>query len=784
MLKLKKLFSRKKAVENDDTPPTEGTNQKRGMSLRSKLLLMLLAAGMTAVVTVAWLGYRHGEQQIMETSFEQLTSLRASKQQQVEWYFENLRRVVRIMGETPTVAEAMIMFGATFPALDNAEEDESILSEAQSDKLADYYKTVYFPKLDQLQDGKSNVEIFWPRSRAGQRAQSLFISENPNKVGDKDLLVTSSARTGYDTAHVKFHNYFRKALRGLKLYDLFLIDGDSGDIVYTVKKETDFGTNLLKGPYAHSSLGRLFRRIREHHAPGFVRMEDFQAFAPSYNAPAAFIGTSIYTSGGKFVGVLAAQFPIDELNGFMTNDNDWKKSGLGNSGEIYLIGDDKLMRSNSRFLIEDRENYLKALAATHTPKNIIEKVKKFNTSVLFQRVDTAGVRAAFNGKTEEKIITDYRGVRVLSSYTPLDIPEMHWVMLAEIDEAEARQPQNRYFRNVLLTSGILLLLMTLASLLIASNFLRPISVLIDGVDRIRKGEKNVKIDKLANDEFGELSDTFNIMTSEIESRDNLIEQQSTSYDDLLNRIYPANIVERLKKGDGKIADNLHQVSVIYLIIHGYSKETESLDSLEALDLLNELVDSLDATCETFGIEKVKTIGEHYLAVCGLSVPRLDHARRALDFCQSASRELAIFNARYDMSLALRVGIHSGPLKAGIVGSHNFDFDVWGNSLNIARRIVFEADLNTVRLTIPTYHMLNTTDDFGPELIVDTKIVGEVATFEQELDTTVDRNRLDRRAEQKKERAKAAAAGSKNQEGDQSDNEDSQKTSGDSSKAAE
>ena len=147
---------------------------------------------------------------------------------------------------------------------------------------------------------------------------------------------------------------------------MFLIDGESGDIVYSVIKETDFGTNLLKGPYAHSSLGSLFRRIRSNHAPGFVLMEDFKSFPPSYNVPAAFIGTPIYAEG-KFVGVLVAQLLIDEINSFMTNNNNWKKRGLGDSGEIYLIGDDKLMRSNSRFLIENKDDYLKGLGFnTHT----------------------------------------------------------------------------------------------------------------------------------------------------------------------------------------------------------------------------------------------------------------------------------------------------------------------------------------------------------------------------------------------------------------------------------
>ena len=797
MFRLMKKLGFKKStsnVEGDESDalnasPVNGT--RKGLSLRTKLLLMLISAGMTAVLAISYLGYKHGEQQLTETTVEQLTLLRRSKQQQIEFYFEKLNSSLVVLSSSTTVSSALSDFSKAFAKLGKQKDGKTIkdLSSSKKDLLETFYKSKFFPKIDEFTNGKSNIEIFWPRTVEGRLAQSAYISENPFKINRKFSLSSSPNDTPYDKVHKDYHSYFLSSIAELKFDDLYLIEGEKGHIVYSAHKRTDFGTGLIKGPYSHTSLGRLYNKIRESPRRGFVFMEDFTLYPPSYLAPAAFVGTAVIGRDGTFQGVLAVQLSSDEINHIMTNSNEWVKDGLGKSGEVYLVGDDSLMRSNSRFLIEDKKAYLKVLLRTHITKSALKRIDHFNTSVLMQPVKTVSVTEAFLGERNTKVVKDYRGIRVLSSYAPLDLPGLRWAVLAEIDEEEARAPQLSYTRNVLLTAGAMLLLLTLGSLLLASKFLKPISVLIDGVGRIRKGEKNVKIDKLANDEFGELSDTFNVMTSEIERRDELIEQQSTSYDSLLNRIYPANIVERLKKGEGKIADSLHQVSVVYMILHGYSKQTESMDSLEALDLLNELVDSMDTTCETFGVEKVKTIGEHYLAVCGLSVPRLDHARRALDFCHAASRELAIFNARYDMSLTLRVGIHSGPLKAGIVGSHNFDFDVWGNSLNIARRIVFEADLNSVRITTHTYHMLNTTDDFGPELIVDTKVVGEVSTFQQSLDTTLDENRLDSRKRGKRKSSGNGDKADKKSTDEKTDDKPkaskiSKKASDDSSKAAE
>ena len=742
-------FVKKAGQQGDDGEEKQKTSlsgaERKGMSLRTKLLLMLLGAGMFSVLAISYLGYQHGEQELTKTTTEQMTLLRRTKQQQIEFYFEKLNANLVVLSDSSTVGQAMVAFSKAFAQLGVQKEGKPTkdISPQKKELLENFYRSQFFPRIDEFSKGKSNVEIFWPRTVAGRLAQSAYISENPFKIDEKFSLSSSPSDTPYDKVHREYHNFFLNVIGEMKYEDLYLIEGEQGQIVYSVNKHTDFGTGLIKGPYSHTSLGRLFNTIREDPRRGFVFVEDFSLYPPSYLAPVAFVGTAVIGRDGAFQGVLAVQLSTDEINRLMTHNGEWVKDGLGKSGEVYLVGDDGLMRSNSRFLLEDKKNYLKTLAKTNLDKNTIKRIDHFNTTVLMQPVKTLAVSEAFRGERATQVINDYRGIPVLSSYAPLDLPGLRWAVLAEIDEAEAREPQLNYTRNVLLTAGGLLLTLTLGSLLLASKFLTPISVLIEGVGRIRSGEKNVKIKKLANDEFGELSDTFNILTKEIANRDKVIEEQSASYEDLLHRIYPANIVERLKKGESKIADSLHQVSVIYIILHGFSKQTENLDSSEAIDLLNELVDSIDTTCQTFGIEKVKTLGEHYVAVCGLSVPRLDHARRALDFANAASREVAIFNARYKLNLAVRMGIHSGPLNSGIVGSENFDFDIWGNSLNIARRIVFEAGFNTVRVTTHTFHMLNTSKDFGKEMIVKTKVSGEVSTFEQALDIRVDETRIGR-----------------------------------------
>ncbi len=125
-------------------------------------------------------------------------------------------------------------------------------------------------------------------------------------------------------------------------YDVFLFT-PSGDLVYTVFKEDDFGNNFVEGPYADSGLGEAYQAAIEMDA-GEVYWTDFERYAPSAGAPAAFVATPIYDGGSQPVGVLAFQMPLDQIADIMQST-----TGLGETGEAYLVGDDKLMRTQSRF---------------------------------------------------------------------------------------------------------------------------------------------------------------------------------------------------------------------------------------------------------------------------------------------------------------------------------------------------------------------------------------------------------------------------------------------------
>ncbi|MEL6287643.1 MAG: hypothetical protein AAFQ35_02575 [Pseudomonadota bacterium] len=172
--------------------------------------------------------------------------------------------------------------------------------------------------------------------------------------------------------------------------------------------------------------------MKAESVPGRVRLIDYDRYTPSFNAPAGFIATPVF-SGRRFVGVLAAQVSIDAVNQLMNRGGKWREEGLGKSGETYVVGSDRTMRSNSRFMIEKPEALEARLReAGVSPVTLIRTMERRDT-VFEVGVDTPGVDAAIKGLTGQDVFDDYRGVRVLSAYRPVDVPDLDWVLMAEID---------------------------------------------------------------------------------------------------------------------------------------------------------------------------------------------------------------------------------------------------------------------------------------------------------------------------------------------------------------
>lgn len=688
------------------------------LSIKSKFVFILLAVALFCIAAIGIQSLNHGKQGLTERIYAQLSSARENKRSQVETYFSNLHNQVEILASGPTIVGAMREFSSAFQRHKNA-----VLTDTQLDSLKHDYKTEFLPRLSPNVDGTPLLEHYLPNTPAAQYLQYQFISSNPNPKGKKQELMMAEDRSYYSGVHQHYHPFFANAVAKLGYYDLFLIDLKTGDIVYSVAKETDFATSLTDGPYSTSNLAKLFRSVNNSQDHGDVKLVDFDFYRPSYNTPAAFLGTTIYDDQKKAIGVLAIQVSNEKLDQVLAGNQRWEQKGLGKTGETILVGSDRLMRSNSRLLLERDDCYRTSDDA------ISQKLCRLDSSTLLQSVDNVSVDRALDGKTGETMIKSYYGAPVLSAYAPLSIAGMDWAIISEIERSEANAPIYQFQRNLTISAVILASLVTFLAMWIAYRFTAPISALMKGVKALGKGDRDINIELNRQDEYGELAQAFNKTVHMINQQRDIIERKNKENESLLLNILPTAVAKRVREGEQQIADHIDNVTVMFSAMKGFSAYSETLSPKSAIQELNTLISSFDKSAEKYGVEKVKTIGDSYMAASGLTIPRLDHAQRCVDYAREMLSIMHRYNLEHGTHLGLRIGIHSGPILAGIVGQSKFVYDLWGDSVNIASRIRFEADINTLMISDEVYERLNDTEGFcqcGP---MKTKGMGPLSTWQ-------------------------------------------------------
>ncbi|MGB8703180.1 MAG: adenylate/guanylate cyclase domain-containing protein, partial [Thermosynechococcaceae cyanobacterium] len=343
------------------------------LSIKSKLIVMLLTVSSCSILVTAYIGYQSGQSNLTDRVFNQLTSLRTSKSYQIESYFKTIRNHLQTLSGDPTVVQALQAFTVAYRQLDTVQASPKL-----EQTLATYYQNEFLPRLAKTEKGSPVLSSFLPETLAAQYLQYHYIATNPNPVGKKHRLDIAKDNSQYSRIHARYHPIFRNIIEKFGYYDMFLIS-PQGTVVYTVYKETDFTTNFTTGAYNESNLARLFATVRRSKERDYARVIDFESYAPSYGAPAAFIAAPIYNQS-EFVGVLAVQLPVDEINNVMTGNRNWEQDGLGKSGETYLVGRDYLMRSVSRFLVDAPEDYFKSLKAIGVSETVIQRIRQYNTS--------------------------------------------------------------------------------------------------------------------------------------------------------------------------------------------------------------------------------------------------------------------------------------------------------------------------------------------------------------------------------------------------------------------
>ncbi len=606
----------------------------KNLKIRTKIVLVSSFVAVLAVGINGYIGYDSAAKSLKVEAFNKLTAIREMKADQIEGYFQQIANQLLTFSADPTIIEALREFKTGFRSIETELGiDESEMDELSS-RLRKYYEDVYVPELNKNLDDKLIFSDVWLQDSRSVLLQSLYADIPAVEGSDNPAVKFAYRNTSYNRAYQKYDPIIQLSLEEFTFYDVFLIDHESGTIVYSTSKGVDYGTSLLSGPYRTTNLAEAFRAVQALGSKKQSQMVDFAPYPPLYNAYASFLASPVY-DGSHQVGVLIFQVPVDRINDIMTREKAWAQMGRGESEETYIVGQDYTLRNRSQFFIESYTDYFTMAQGMGVAEKTIEKIMNFNSTIGLQKVRTEGVDAALQGKTGTGIFVGYRGERVLSSYQPLAIPGVKWVIMSEVEETEALEPVWTLLNKMLLTFIASIGMIVILAVYFSRTITRPLYVLQENAKELSEGNLNVAIETGGHDEIGDLARNFMVMRNSINQ---LVGDLRVHGEQLEDRV--AERTEELRQAREAaeeanlaksrfLANMSHELRTPMNAIIGYSEmimeESEDIDQLEfipdlkriqgagkhLLALINDILDlskieagRMELYLETFNVDQM------------------------------------------------------------------------------------------------------------------------------------------------------------------------------------
>ncbi|WP_177419521.1 cache domain-containing protein [endosymbiont of Lamellibrachia barhami] len=359
------------------------------MKIKTKVIIgaALLAAipVLVASTLIGWLAISSGRAALEEQATQHILAVRDSKKAQIEDYFRVIRAQIQTFSNGQMIVDAMLGLGDAYLNFHGefAEQEPDFYQ----NQLLSYYKNEFVTEFQNRNGGDSPLvdAYLTGLDETATAIQYQYLKANPNPLGEKERWSDPEDDTLYAQIHSLYHPKLRDFLEKFGYYDIFLVEPENGNIVYSVFKEIDFGTSLLTGPHADSGLGEAFRSAMKAEKPDNVSIIDFKSYGPSYNDQAAFIASPVFDDENR-VGVLIFQMPVDRLNGIMTSGGKWQEVGQGKTGETYLVGKDLTARSISRFMVESPHSYPALLENVGVAKGIADAPACQGTNAGYSRL--------------------------------------------------------------------------------------------------------------------------------------------------------------------------------------------------------------------------------------------------------------------------------------------------------------------------------------------------------------------------------------------------------------
>ena len=355
-------------------------------------------------------------------ALEKLKAVREIKKTAIENYFHQTGLQVQSFTENASTKSSLVEFRDNFGLIKFVNKlDEAAITKMRSELETFYAKDVtqYFSDKTGEAAGSEIQKYIAVLDDEAVVSQYYYLVKNKAPMGSKSKLNRGSDKSKYSKAHYKSHPGIRNFQEKFGYEDILMIESRKHRVIYSVKKNIDYGTDLTKGPLADSPLAKIYQKALKAGRKESYLSSDFEIYYPSVNSPQMFIAAPMRHYGGV-IGVVVFQINIDQINIVMN-----QRAGLGDTGETYLVGNDHKMRSDS---------------ATSEAKTVqLSLLNGDNSGAVSEGIDKA-----LAGETGTGIITNYLDKPVLSAWVPIKSAGLQWVLMAEIDVAEALSPVDEF----------------------------------------------------------------------------------------------------------------------------------------------------------------------------------------------------------------------------------------------------------------------------------------------------------------------------------------------------
>lgn len=408
--------------------------KRLNFSLRTKLILLFVAFGLTPMLISNGISFLDANEQINAVTTARTVRLTKSKVGELKSYFSSMERTLIDVANTHQSIDALNELSKPF---ENAKvETSSDVYKKTYSELRAFYTGAFSEKYKA--DNSVEIDMTDALSRldpVSVMAQNDFIVQNEFPLGKKDQLFQTSRTTPYSERHSAHHAYFRAIMTNHGFYDVFLVNA-SGRVVYTVFKELDFATSLKTGPWADTGLARAFEATSKM-KKGATYFEDYSSYLPSYGAAAGFMSTPLF-EGDTYLGAVIFQVPIEKVTALFED-----RSSIGKFGDYYVIAKDGTLRTPLR-----RIDFDGGVA-----------VKKFTVGSA-TKVESEVIKATLENESGQMEGRSYDGLDIIGAYQEVSLGQAKWKVVTELGKEEV-------FAGLTSLRNSLLIMLLVSAILVA-----------------------------------------------------------------------------------------------------------------------------------------------------------------------------------------------------------------------------------------------------------------------------------------------------------------------------